>query len=93
MRQAVVDTDVASYIFNWHSMAEKYLGALREFELILSFMSLAEFRMGAILAGWGARRRLLLEHFIQGSEIVYADDELCTLWLVFGLRRAPLAAD
>src|SRR6266849_4354202 len=46
----------------------------------MGFMSIAEMSMGAIMAGWGARRRALLEQFIQGFEIVYADDSLCTLW-------------
>jgi tRNA(fMet)-specific endonuclease VapC len=36
--------------------------------------------MGAISAGWGGRRRLLLEKFIQGFELVYADNDLCTVW-------------
>ena len=80
MSQTVVDTDVASYIFNWHSMAEQYAGALRGSELVLSFMTIAELRMGAISAGWGDRRRLLLEQFIQGFEVVYADNNLCTIW-------------
>jgi tRNA(fMet)-specific endonuclease VapC len=80
MSQIVVDTDVASYIFNWHSLAQRYSDALRGSELILSFMSVAELRMGAISAGWGNRRRLLLERFIQGFELVYADNTLCTVW-------------
>jgi hypothetical protein len=29
MSQIVVDTDVASYIFNWHSSAKRYADALR----------------------------------------------------------------
>jgi tRNA(fMet)-specific endonuclease VapC len=48
--------------------------------LILSFMSIAEMRMGAMAAGWGVRRRTLLEHFIGGFGVVYADDALCTTW-------------
>lgn len=80
MSQIVVDTDVASYIFNWHSLAQRYADALRGSELILSFMTIAELRMGAISAGWGNRRRLLLERFIQRFELVYADNDLCTVW-------------
>ena len=80
MSQIVVDTDVASYIFNWHSLAQQYADALRESDLILSFMTIAELRMGAISAGWGNRRRLLLEQFMQRFELVYADNNLCTVW-------------
>ena len=80
MNQIVVDTDVASYIFNWHSSAQQLVDALRGTQLILSFMSIAEMRMGAIAAGWGARRRTLLEQFMSGFGVVYADDALCTGW-------------
>jgi tRNA(fMet)-specific endonuclease VapC len=80
MSRIVVDTDVASYLFNWHSLAQQYADAMRGSELILSFMSVAELRMGAISAGWGNRRRLLLEQFIQRFELVYADNDLCTVW-------------
>jgi tRNA(fMet)-specific endonuclease VapC len=80
MSRIVVDTDVASYIFNWHSLARQYADALRGSELILSFMTIAELRLGAISAGWGNRRRLLLEQFMQGFELVYADNDLCTVW-------------
>jgi predicted nucleic acid-binding protein len=65
MSQIVVDTDVATYIFNWHSLAQQYADSLRGSELILSFMTIAELRMGALSAGWGSRRRLLLEQFMQ----------------------------
>jgi tRNA(fMet)-specific endonuclease VapC len=80
MSRIVVDTDVASYIFNWHSLAQQYANVLRGSELILSFMSVAELRMGAISAKWGHPRRSLLERFIQGFEVVYADSSLCTVW-------------
>jgi tRNA(fMet)-specific endonuclease VapC len=80
MSQIVVDTDVASYIFNWHSLAQHYADASRGSELILSFMSVAELRMGAISAGWGGHRRVLLERFMQGFEVSYADNDLCTIW-------------
>ena len=80
MSQIVVDTDVASYIFNWHSLAPQFADALRGSELILSFMTVAELRMGGISAAWGGRRRVLLEHFMQRFELVYAEIDLCTVW-------------
>ena len=36
--------------------------------------------MGAISAGWGNRRPALLELFLQGFELLYADNGLCTIW-------------
>jgi len=80
MSQIVVDTDVASYLFNWHTLAQQYVNALRGSDLILSFMSVAELRMGAMSAGWGGHRRVLLERFVHGFELFYPDDDLCTVW-------------
>ena len=51
MNQIVVDTDVTSYLFNWHSSAQRYVDALRGTRLTLSFMTIAEMRMGAMAAG------------------------------------------
>jgi hypothetical protein len=51
MSQNAVDTGVASYIFNWHSLAQQCAGTLRGSELILSFMTIAEMSMGEISAG------------------------------------------
>jgi tRNA(fMet)-specific endonuclease VapC len=80
MSQVVVDTDIASYIFNLHSTAKYYVDALRGSELVLCFISIAEMRMGALAAGWGVRRSTLLEQFIAGFGAVYAADALCTCW-------------
>jgi len=86
MNQVVVDTDIASYVFNWHSSAQRHVDSLRGAELILSFMSIAEMRMGAIAAGWGIRRRDLLEQFIRGFGVVYANDISCTCWAALRSR-------
>jgi len=56
MSQVVVDTDVASYLFNWHTSAPDYVDAQRGSQLVLSFMSVAEMRMGAISARCGRTR-------------------------------------
>jgi predicted nucleic acid-binding protein len=88
MSQIVVDTDVASYIFNWHSSAKAYVEALRGHDLILSFMTVAELRMGATVAGWGSRKCALLEQFVNGFGVVYSDDALCTLWAKNPRRRS-----
>lgn len=80
MTRVVVDTDVASYLFKWHPSGQRYVDAMHGSELILSFMSVAEMRMGAISAGWGIQRRILLERFIESFRVMYVDDALCTTW-------------
>jgi hypothetical protein len=50
----VVDTDVASFVFKWHpDFAPRYVRIIRGFELVLSFMTLAVMRQGALNANWG----------------------------------------
>jgi tRNA(fMet)-specific endonuclease VapC len=80
MDRVVVDTDVASYIFNSRSSAQRYVGALHGFDLVLSFMSVAEMRNGAFAARWGDRRRNQLEQFIKRFGILNSNDNSCTGW-------------
>ncbi len=56
-------------------------------------MSIAEMRMGSIAASWGIRRRALLEQFIGGFGVIYADDALFTSWATMrsGARTAGRA--
>ena len=59
MSQIVVDSDVASYIFNWHSLAQQYADTLRGSELILSNWStrtMAYVRFGRRFAPTHERR-------------------------------------
>ena len=77
----VVDTDVASYVFKWHpSFAPKYVEIIRGGELVLSFMSLAEMRQGALDAGWGPRKCNLLEAYLADFAVLHSDDQLCSVW-------------
>ena len=58
----VVDTDVASFVFKWHpEFAPRYIEMLRGPELLISFMTVAEMRYGALNANWGPRKCDLLE--------------------------------
>src|SRR2546428_6833124 len=53
----VVDTDVASFVFKWHpEFAPRYVGIIRGSELVVSFMTVAEMRQGALDATWGPRK-------------------------------------
>jgi predicted nucleic acid-binding protein len=77
----VVDTDVASYIFKWHAgLAVRYVELVRGAELILSFMSVAEMRQGALNAGWGDRKRDLLETYLSDFSVLHSDGLLCSRW-------------
>jgi predicted nucleic acid-binding protein len=62
MARLVVDTDVASFVFKWHpAFAPQYVAIMRGSELVVSFMTLAEMRQGALDANWGLQKRGVLE--------------------------------
>jgi predicted nucleic acid-binding protein len=80
MRHLVVDTDVVSYIFKWHTSAPRYVELLADNEVVPSFVTLAGMRLGALKARWGSRKRDLLERYLSRFTVCYPDDRLCGLW-------------
>lgn len=77
----VVDTEVASYVFKWHpKFAPQYVEIIRGSELVLSFMSVAEMRQGALDANWGPRKRDLLEAYLADFSVLHSDSMLCSAW-------------
>jgi predicted nucleic acid-binding protein len=77
----VVDTDVASYIFKWHpEFAPRYVAIVRGSELVISFMTLAEMRQGALDANWGPRKCDVLEAYLADFSVLHSDSLLCSTW-------------
>jgi tRNA(fMet)-specific endonuclease VapC len=77
----VVDTDVASFVFKWHpEYAPRYVEILRGNELIVSFMTLAEMRRGALDANWGARKCAMLDAYLADFAVLHSDGLLCSTW-------------
>jgi predicted nucleic acid-binding protein len=77
----VVDTDVASFIFKWHPVfAPRYVSIIRGTEWIVSFMTLAEMRQGALDANWGQRKWDLLEAYLADFSVLISDNQLCSTW-------------
>ena len=77
----VVDTDVASFIFKWHpEFAPRYVAMIRGSELVLSFMTVAEMREGALEANWGPRKCEVLEAYLHDFSVLHSDDALCSTW-------------
>lgn len=76
----VVDTDVASFIFKWHpEFAPRYVDIVRGSELIISFMTIAEMRQGALDAHWGPRKSALLEAYPADFSVLHSDSLLCSM--------------
>jgi tRNA(fMet)-specific endonuclease VapC len=77
----VVDTDVASFIFKWHpEFAPRYIALVRGSELVISFMTLAEMRQGALDANWGRRKSDVLEAYLSDFLVLHSDSSLCSTW-------------
>src|SRR5258708_33555132 len=77
----VVDTDVASFIFKWHpESAPRYVDIVRGCELIVSFMTVAEMRQGALDASWGPRKCAVLEAYLADFSVLHSDSLLCSTW-------------
>jgi tRNA(fMet)-specific endonuclease VapC len=77
----VVDTDVASFIFKWHpEFAPQYTAMVRGHELVVSFMTLAEMRQGALDANWGRRKSDVLETYLSDFLVLHSDSRPCSIW-------------
>ena len=77
----VVDTDIASFIFKWHlEFAPRYVDIVRGAELVVSFMTLAEMRQGALDANWGPRKCDVLETYLADFSVLHSDNTLCSMW-------------
>jgi predicted nucleic acid-binding protein len=70
----VVDTDVA---------------ILRGSELVVSFMTLAEMRQGALDANWGPRKRDVLEAYLSDFSVLHSDSLLCSTWAALRNESTP----
>ncbi len=77
----VVDTDVVSFVFKWHpGFAPRYVDVLRGCELVISFMTMAEMRQGALDANWGPRKCAVLEACLADFSALHSDSLLCSTW-------------
>ena len=77
----VLDTDVASFVFKWHpEFAPRYVDLIRGYELVVSFMTLAEMRQGALDANWGPRKCDVLEVYLADFSVLHSDTLLCSTW-------------
>lgn len=85
----VVDTDVASYLFKKDTRAALYSRHLAGHMLVISFQTLAELELWALSAGWGARRKQQLEHYLRRYIVQDSSPALGRRWaeVVDGARR------
>jgi len=76
----VVDTDVISFVFNDHTLAQDYQSILAGRSLAVSLISLAEIEYGMERKNWGASRRDLMGRFLARFTPLLPDSETARLW-------------
>jgi predicted nucleic acid-binding protein len=80
MSNAVVDTDVVSFLFKSHSIAYQYLPDLAGRTLLISFMTVAELDRWVLEARWGEARRKKLRQYLEPFAVLPYDRALCAKW-------------
>lgn len=86
----VADTDVVSYLFKRHPLAEAYLGLLSGHSVMISFMTVAEIEYGMESDGWGGPRRAGMRRYLEERfSVVYPDSKTVKIWasIVAGCER------
>jgi predicted nucleic acid-binding protein len=77
---AVVDTDVASFLFKSHSLAPAYQAILAGRPLVVSLFTLAEIEYGMEAKNWGAIRRNVMRRFLARFTTVLPGSETARVW-------------
>lgn len=76
----VVDTNVLSFLFRQDSRAEAYLPYLDNRAIAISFQTLAELELWALVNHWGTQRKAKLARFITPFGVVVYSRRLGQRW-------------
>lgn len=90
MDSILVDTDVFSYFLRRDSRRLAYRDDLQDRVLCLSFASVAELRLGAIVGRWGDSRRNALEDTLQTYTMLGVDATVTKKWAETRAARQPI---
>jgi predicted nucleic acid-binding protein len=60
--------------------APRYVDIVRAYELIVSFMTVAEMLQGALDANWGPPKCAVLEAYLADFSVLHSDSLLCSTW-------------
>ena len=89
MNTLLLDTDVFSYLFKDHPLAEAYRPHVKGHTLAISFMTVAELFQGAFRRGWGAQQTERLESRIASYVVVPSSHAISKRWGEVRFIRAP----
>jgi predicted nucleic acid-binding protein len=77
---AVVDTNVASYVYGEKPEAKLYEDDLADRVLFLSFQTIAEMLEGAERRKWGKAKRAGLAAFLASHKAIFPSDNTLAVW-------------
>jgi predicted nucleic acid-binding protein len=81
MSVLLVDTNVASILFNrHHSLRHACIDAVAGNQLLISFMTRSELLLWPVANNWGELRRSALEQHMGLYLTVYPDERTCAIW-------------
>jgi predicted nucleic acid-binding protein len=90
VKSVVLDTSIVSFAFKDSALFDLYRAGLSGSVRFISFQTVAEMRLGALLSRWGVPRTQKLEDFLASLQVVGYSDELCHRWakVMHDARRA-----
>ena len=86
----VADTDVVSYLFKKHALAEAYSRLLAGHSVLIPFMTVAEIEYGMESDGWGENRRTAMRQYLEGRfSVAFPDADTVRIWagVIAGCER------
>ena len=95
MSTLLLDTDVFSFLFKDHPLAEAYRPHVKGHTLAISFMTVAELYQGAYRAGWGAKQIERLESRIAAYVVIPSSHAISKRWgeVRFIRRAQPISPE
>jgi len=92
MNNALLDTDVASYIFKNDSRAVAYLRLLENHWPFISFITLGELRRWPIVRNWGVDRIADFEKKLNLYTVIHSTSETCNYWSkITSIKGQPIS--
>ena len=95
MSTLLLDTDVFSYLFKDHPLADPYQPHVKGHTLAISFMTVAELFQGAFRAGWGTKQIERLESRIASYVVIPSSNAMSKRWgeVRFIRRAQPISPE
>ena len=80
MNRVIVDTDVVSFHFKNHPIADRYDSEFANRVLYISFMTMAEVERWALQSHWSKQRVERLHGYMRRFAVVHSSPDLCRKW-------------